>query len=169
MAVSNCELNTGLEFGLYRGIDCDNYVRISNCFGGRSSIGPGESGTIENIEPLVIGQYYYLVMDGGRGDNSDWTFTVLDGITQVAPLPSSGNISGTFNSCPDVERIYVVDPPPTATEFKWELDGVDLRNNAPEVPITIETIGLHTLCVTSFNACEEAPPTCQSILITAIL
>ena len=168
MAVSNCEQNIGLEFGLYRGIDCDNYLRISNCFGGMNSIGPGESGTIENIEPLVIGQYYYLVMDGGLGDNCDWTFTVLEGNTQVEPLPSSGSIRGLFNSCPDVERIYTVDAPPTATEFIWELDGVDLRNNAPEVPITFDRVGLHTLCVTAFNACEEAPPTCESILITAI-
>ena len=168
MAVSNCESNFGLEFGLYKGIDCDNFARISNCFGGMTSIGPGESGTIENTEPLIIGQYYYLVMDGGFGDNCDWTFTVLDGNTRVESLPSSGEITGNFDTCPDVERIYTVDAPVSATEFKWELDGQDLRNNAPAVPITFETPGIHTLCVTSFNACEEAPPTCRNILVTAI-
>ncbi len=168
MAVSNCQSNLGLEFGLYKGNNCENYVRISNCFGGFSSIGPGESGTIENIEPLVIGQYYYLVMDGGLGDNCDWTFTVLEGTTQVSPLPSSGSIEGAFNSCPDMERIYTLDAPIGATEFKWELDGLDLRTNAAEVPITFDRAGLYTLCVTAFNACEEGPPTCESILITAI-
>jgi len=151
MAVSNCQDNLGLEFGLYKGINCENYVRISNCFGGFNLIRPGENGTIENIEPLVIGQYYYLVMDGGLGDNCDWTFTVLEGTTKVDSLVSSGIIEGIFNSCPDVERIYTLDAPSGATEFKWELDGVDLRNNAPEVPITFDRVGLHTLCVTSFK------------------
>ncbi len=168
MAVSNCEMNLGLEFGLYKGNDCDNYARISNCFGGMSSIGPGESGTIENTEPLIIGQYYYIVMDGGLGDNCDWTFTVVEGDTKVDPLPSSGSISGDFDSCPDVERIYTVEAPSGATEFKWELDGRNLRYNAPEVPIIFENSGIYTLCVTAFNACEEAPPTCRNILITAI-
>ena len=63
MSVSNCEQGFGLEFGLYDGNDCQNFRRISNCFGGAAGIiGPGGSGTITNNEPLTIGQYYYIVM-----------------------------------------------------------------------------------------------------------
>ncbi len=168
LAVSNCELNIGLEFGLYRGIDCDNFQRISNCFGGRTSIGPGQSGTIENIEPLVIGQYYYIVMDGGLADNCDWTFTVLDGITKSNPLETSGLMEGNFETCPDLEQLYTINAPEGATEFEWTLDGRNLGINEPTIPVIYDRTGVFTLCVTAFNACEEAPPTCQTIRVTEI-
>lgn len=168
MAVSNCELNLGLEFGLYEGIGCDNYRRISNCFGGMSSIRPGTSGTIENTEPLVIGQYYYIVMDGGLGDNCDWTFNVEEGSTKSSPLETSGEIVGNLASCPDVEQTYIVAAPIGATEFEWELNGRNLGINADTIPIVFDQIGTFTLCATAFNACEAAPPTCQTITVTAI-
>lgn len=168
MAVSNCELNLGLEFGLYKGIDCDNYQRISNCFGGFNSIGPGESGTIENTEPLVIGQYYYIVMDGGLGDNCDWTFTVVEGSTKSSPLETSGLIEGNLASCPDVVQTYIINAPTGATEFEWTLNGSDLGINADTIEVTFDQSGTFILCVTAFNACEEAPPTCQNIIVTTI-
>ena len=86
LSVSNCNQGLGLEFGLYKGINCQDYQRISNCFGGAAGIvGPGDTGVITNTEPLVIGQYYFIVMDGGLGDNCDWTFSVLEGSTKVDP------------------------------------------------------------------------------------
>ncbi len=170
MSVSNCVSNLGLEFGLYKGTNCEDLQRISNCFGGasRNTISGGESGIIRNTEPLVIGQYYYIVMDGGLGDNCDWTFDVLEGDTRVTPLNTSGTIMGNPNTCPNIEEIYEVIPPVGATEFKWELDGQDLNNNNALLPLSFDRTGIATLCVISFNACEEAPPTCQQILVTAI-
>jgi len=168
LAVSNCELGIGLEFGLYKGIDCDNYERISNCFGGRTSIGPGSSGIIENIEPLVIGQYYYIVMDGGFGDNCDWTFNVLEGDTRLAALETSGIVNGDFNPCINREQIYSVNAPTGVTEYNWQLDGRSLGRNADNIPITFDEVGSYTLCVTSFNACDQAPPTCQTIIVRDI-
>jgi len=144
LAVSNCEGEFGLEFGLYKGIDCDNYVRISNCFGGMSSIRPGSSGVIENTEP------------------------VLDGNTQLDPLLTSGNLEGPLNPCINVEQIYTVDAPVGATEFNWQLDGRNMNRNAPTLPISFDQVGTYTLCVTSFNACDEAPPTCQTIIVRDI-
>ena len=168
LAVSNCEQGIGLEFGLYRGIDCDNYQRISNCFGGMSSIRPGSSGIIENTEPLVIGQYYYIVMDGGFGDNCDWTFNVIEGDTRLAPLETSGIVNGDFNPCINREQIYSVNAPTGVTEYNWELDGRSLGRNADNIPITFDEVGSYTLCVTSFNACDQAPPTCQTIIVREI-
>lgn len=168
LSVSNCDMGQGLEFGLYKGIDCDNFERISNCFGGMNTISPGESGTIINSEPLAIGQFYYIVMDGGFGDNCDWTFNVVEGSTRVSPLETSGPIEGVFESCPNVENIYTANIPVGATEIKWELDGVDLQTTATEIPLSFDFSGSYTLCVTVSNACEEAPPTCQEIAITNI-
>ena len=104
MAVSNCVTGFGLEMAIYEAIGCQDFKLKSNCFGGMTgTIQEGMSGTITTTDPLVIGQYYYLVMDGAGGDNCDWTLTVLDGSTQVDPLNTSGAIIGDFSTCTSLE------------------------------------------------------------------
>lgn len=164
MDVSNCENNLGLEFGLYKGINCTDFVRISNCFGGFSAIGPGEHGVIENTEPLEIGQYYFIVMDGGLGDNCDWTFTVEEGSTTAAPLSFTREIEGPKRVCPDLETIFTTEAEIGATLFFWTLDGVEIGNpNSDSLALQLQDIGTYTLCVTAANACDEASPTCTQL------
>ncbi|MEM9930513.1 MAG: hypothetical protein AAF840_11885, partial [Bacteroidota bacterium] len=68
LSVSNCDAGFGLEVAIYEGIDCENFRMVSNCFGGTTgTVGENQSRVLENTEPLVIGQYYYLVMDGALG------------------------------------------------------------------------------------------------------
>ena len=163
--VSNCTRSgpfRGLEIGIYEGIDCDNFKLVSNCDGDVSST------QTFIAEDLTIGQYYYLVMDGNGGDMCDWTFTVLEGDTRVNPLPSSGVIQGNFEACPDVEKTFVLDYPIGATEFVWQVDGVNQFQNNPELNIAFPEIGVYTVCVTAFNACESAPPTCQQVLVKSV-
>ena len=99
--MSNCVLGNGLEIAIYEGIDCGSFRMVSNCRGGMNPVPEGTSATFSNTEPLVIGQYYYLVMDGNFGDNCDWEFTVVEGSTQVNPLTTSGLIEGPSTACPD--------------------------------------------------------------------
>lgn len=172
LLVVECNLGRGLEFGLYKGINCGNYVRISNCFGGGSnnSIKPGSSGVIENTEPLVIGQYYYIVMDGAAGDNCNWFFDVLEGETRLDPMESSGTIIGDSIFCPNSEIVYEVAAPIGATEFRWTLNGkvVDRNESAPTVAVEFKEAGRFILCVTASNACQKAPPTCKEIEVISI-
>jgi len=169
LAVSNCDLGYGLEFGLYEGINCQNYRRISNCFGGAAGIiQPGQSGTITNNEPLLIGQYYYIAMDGGLGDNCDWTFAVLSGSTSVLPLEESGTIVGPDQTCPELMPQYVVNAPIGATEFDWTLDGNPVGENNDTISFSYPEVGSYTLCVKAFNRCEEAPPTCITVNVATV-
>ena len=169
LAVSNCQQGFGLEFGLYEGIDCQNFRRISNCFGGAAGIiGDGQSGTIFNNEPLVIGQYYYIVMDGGFGDNCDWTFTVLSGSTSVLPIEESGEITGPEIACPDFPLTYSVEAPVGATEFSWTLNGTALADSSQTTEVIFPEPGSYNLCVTSANRCEEGPPSCRDILVETV-
>lgn len=168
LTVAECDIGRGLEFGLYRGINCGSYQRISNCFGGDTAIKPGQNGTIENNQPLVIGQYYYIVMDGALGDNCNWFFSVEEGSTKSIPLETSGEIEGNFVSCPNVEQLYSVDAPIGATEFRWRLNGRTIGANTETVPIIFDEPGDYTLCFTSFNACEQGPPTCETITVIPV-
>lgn len=168
LAVSNCEQGLGLEFGLYEGLGCDNFERISNCFGGFDAIDPGTSGTIINNRPLVIGQYYYIVMDGARMDNCDWTFNVLEGITSIDELTGEAEISGDMRPCLDTPVSYSSSSIIGATLFEWVLDGVVVGDiSEPSVELNFDRPGTYTLCLTPGNPCNEAPTVCETITVAA--
>jgi len=164
LSVSNCRDDVGLEFAIYEAVDCQFYNMVSNCLGGFDYIPNGTSGTISNTEPLVIGQYYYIVMDGAIGDNCDWTFSVLEGSTEVDPLTTSGAIQGDQMVCPEVEQQYFIEPLTGATEFEWTVDGVVEGDNAPVLNYEFQGTGTFNVCVTASNACDEASPSCIQVL-----
>lgn len=169
LAVSNCDNNDGLEIAIYEAIDCENFNLISNCYGGVTGpINEGQSGNITVNQPLVIGQYYYLAMDGVLGDNCDWTLTVLEGTTEVSPLYSSGMIEGDNTVCPGITTTYTTTGEAGAVDYSWTLNGSVVGTNATEVAIEWEQEGTYQLCVTASNACDEAPPSCYSILVEEI-
>lgn len=167
LSVSNCEFNIGLEIGIYEAIDCSNPVRVGSCFGGFFSIPPGTSQVFENTQPLVIGQYYYMVMDGGLDDVCDWEFTVLEGSTAVQPLSGSGPIIGPNIVCPNVTIPYETVIETGATLFNWTVDG-NLVAEGPNPELIWNQEGTFELCVTAANACDEAEPFCTSVLVRTI-
>lgn len=168
LAVSNCVQGPGLEIGIYEGINCENYQQVSQCWGAQTAVSEGTSKNFSNTVPLVIGQYYYLVMDGAFGDNCDWKFTVISGSTQVAPLTTSGNILGDETVCPDLPFIYNINAPTGATEFDWTVNGSAVNTTADSIEYTFPNDGNYTICVTARNACDEAPPTCIIVQVNSV-
>ena len=169
MSVSNCESGLGLEFALYKSLDCNTFELISNCFGGvTGTVAPGQSKVIENTEPLVIGQYYYLVMDGALGDNCDWTFSVLEGSTAVSPLTATPPLQGPRSTCPEVPATYYTTTQTGATFYRWTLDGNTLSGQADSLVVDWPGPGTYTLCAQAANACDEAPPTCIEVQVAPL-
>lgn len=168
LAVSNCVQGPGLEIGIYEGINCENYQQVSQCWGAQTAVAEGTSKNFSNTVPLVIGQYYYLVMDGAFGDNCDWKFTVVSGSTQVAPLNTSGSILGDETVCPNLPFTYQVNAPSGATEFDWTVNGNSINTTADSIEYTFPNDGNYTVCVTARNACDEAPPTCTVVQVNSI-
>ena len=172
MAVSNCSGSTynALEMAIYEAINCENYKLISNCYGGVTSpIHQGESKIITTTEPLTIGQYYYIVMDGAGGSNCDWKLTVTDGSTAVDPLETSGEIIGDITVCPNNIQPYFVNAPTGAAEFEWTINGVPLATTLdPMIEYEFPNVDSYVLCVTAKNACDEAPISCLQINAEAI-
>ncbi|MEM6770751.1 MAG: gliding motility-associated C-terminal domain-containing protein, partial [Bacteroidota bacterium] len=159
-------MDSGLEIGIYEATDCANPVSVGSCFGGFSSIPPGESRVFENQVPLVVGQYYYIVMDGARDDVCDWRFTVIEGTTEVAPLTVSGPIIGPVAVCPDVPFAYTTNAELGATAFSWSVNGQEVATGQSPV-IVWDTEGTFELCVTAANACDQAAPFCTQVTVTA--
>jgi gliding motility-associated-like protein len=168
ITTSNCQMNAGLEIGLYEGIDCANFRRVSNCEGGTTTIvAPGIPRLISNTEPLVIGQYYYLVMDGAFGDNCDWTLEVVEGSTEAAPLNTAPLIEGPTTSCPELITTYTTPGLMGGTEYEWRLNGT-LISTLDSASVAWPGEGVFELCLQISNACDEAPPVCRNILVQSV-
>ncbi len=168
LSVSNCQMGLGLEFGLYKGENCQNLTRISNCFGGFNSVSPGTSGTIENLESLVVGQYYFIVMDGALGDNCDWTFSVLDGSTELTPLNDSDLLSGPTTACLNEDLVYEAEVELGSTLFTWSVDGIEQSTGNESMFETSFSIpGTHEICVVAANVCNEGPLNCFTTFVKA--
>lgn len=162
LSVYNCVRGDGLEVGLYESVDCRSFKRISNCDG---DVNENSSTLLTTITNLIVGNYYYLVIDGNRGDICDYRVSIEAGSTKIPTLTTSGTISGPINVCQGAEENYSVSSVPGAVWQKWFLDGVELTQSSTQ-KIKWTDPGVFELCVKARNACDTAPPSCIQIRVT---
>lgn len=164
--VFNCQMNEGLEVGIYKSLDCNAFQLVSNC---DTDIPNNGTGVFTNTVPLVVGQYYFFVMDGSMGDVCNYTINVVNGTTNVTALTTSGMLSGDTKACLETPSLYTISPPVGATVFEWTLNGAPLATG-PDTSILVNwtAAGVYDLCVTASNTCDTAAPVCQSVVITGI-
>lgn len=161
VSVFNCRFGQGLEVGIYESFDCKDFRLVSNCDG---DIAPNTTQTFRNTEPLVVGQYYYFVMDGNANDVCNYTIRVVSGSTEVGKLENSGIIQGPLSSCPGVPQSYKVSPPLGSTQFTWTLNGAVVSTDSL-YNTTFPAEGDYQLCFVASNVCDTAPPVCQTIRV----
>jgi hypothetical protein len=159
--VFNCSIGQGLEVGVYEGLGCTNYRRMSEC---DTDIRPNQRRVFVNTEPLVIGQYYFLVMDGSSGDICNYTFKVLEGSTKVAPLTKAAVIEVPSVICTDVETEIKTPGLVGATIYDWSVNGV-LKHTGLTYKSTFTTPGEYTVCLDAKNVCDKAPQACRKITV----
>lgn len=156
ISVFDCNTNGGLEVGIYESLDCENFQLVSNCDG---DIPGNTTQLFTNTQPLVIGQYYYFVMDGNMDDVCYYTINVIDGSTLVNPLNSSGPINGNTSSCVGVPQTYSSPGVTGATEYIWTLDGIYAGSDST-AEFMFDEPGTYQVCLNAYNVCNAAPPTC---------
>ena len=164
VTVTNCTINRGLEIGIFESLDCETFTAMTDC---NTDVAPNATATFSNLEPLVVGQHYYLIMDGSMGDICDWTFNVIEGSTLVGDLTTSGVIEGQEELCPELSTTYSTTGEVGATLFYWTVDGVEQDGVAPEIDLVFPADGTYQLCVTAANVCDQAPPSCTTITVTS--
>lgn len=161
VSVFDCETGAGLEVGIYFSDDCTNFQLVSNCDG---NIAENTSQLFSNTVPLVVGQYYYFVMDGNMNDVCSYTINVVSGSTLVDPLPASGSVLGHFSTCTGVPQTYATPGVSGATQYYWTLDGAIIATG-DSVTVIPDEPGMYQLCLYAYNVCNAAPPTCQLIQV----
>lgn len=151
-----------LEVGFFESSDCENFTAISFC---DTDINGGESTTFVSNQTLVIGQHYYLVIDGSNGANCTWTFNVLEGSTSVNDLTSSGIIEQVEETCPGFPTLFSTSAEPGAANFDWTVNGTSVPGTQTQNEITFDQDGVYDVCVTASNVCNVAPPSCTTIIV----
>lgn len=151
-----------LEAGFFLSDDCQDFDPITIC---DTSIDEFTSVTFESTVPLVIGQHYYLIMDGSCGANCNWTFIVLEGSTSVSDLTTSGIITHQQETCPSLPTEFSTTIEAGAANFDWTIDGILQPGTDPINDLTFPADGTYEVCVTASNACNAAPPSCTTILV----
>jgi hypothetical protein len=162
--VNNCTIGRGIEVGFYEGIDCKNYKQITFC---DTDLRPGELTTFTNLEPLVIGQYYYVVMDGSSGDICDWTFKVLEGSTKLAELTEKAAISAPDVICTYEDPLISTDGVVGGTEYRWKVNGVE-SNFGRKLDYDFSTPGKYTICLTPSNVCNIGIENCRELTVLPV-
>jgi len=164
--VSNCigGVNS-LEVGFFFTDDCENFTAITFC---DTDIQSGESVVFNNEDPLIIGQHYYLVIDGSGGANCNWTFTVLEGSTEVSPLSTSGVISYTDDPCVGGTVDFTTTGEVGAAQYYWTVEGVPQGGLSQNFSTSFIAPGTYEVCVTAANVCDEAPPSCTTVSVREI-
>ncbi len=166
--VTNCTIFTGLEIGLFESFDCETFTRVTDC---NTDVRPNSTARFSNDVPLVVGQHYYLMMDGSAGDVCDWTFRVTQGSTEVSPLTTSGMVSAVVpETCPDFPtRFNVMGTETGAALFYWDIEGQrTLTTTEPAADLEFPADGTYEVCVTAANVCDEAPPSCTMIDVRTV-
>ena len=110
---------------------------------------------------FVIGEIYWIVVDGCGGNTCDYAVSVLAGSTVPQPPDDPGPIDGPIAVCVDESEIYSIAPPTGATEYEWTLDPPGLgtiSGDDEDISITWGgTAGTTELCVQVSNFCETNP------------
>ena len=153
---TSCNSGSGLEVGIYESSNCVNFNLVSNCDG---EILQGETGVFTNSESLVVGQYYYFVMDGNGNDVCNYIISVIEGTTEVPPLPPVAPIAGPLEICQFDSADFSIPAITGANFYHWTLDGV-FAGEGTSVEIGFPNAGLHQVCATAFNVCDTATPSC---------
>ena len=170
VSVSNCTNspgNAGLQMGLFQSINCDiaSSGPISNCI---QRVNQGQTGVLTTTVPLVVGQYYWLVIDGWSNDVCDYSVAVTSGSTAVGPVPASGGISGPTTTCVGANATYTTTPVPGAPNNYWYVDGVPQGGSSASITPSFPGPGTYTVCVEASNTCNTGPQDCQQVTVRSV-
>ncbi|MBL7775648.1 MAG: hypothetical protein JNK89_06565, partial [Saprospiraceae bacterium] len=150
---SNCTQgpNMGLQGAIYAGCGPPWVVMDAQC---SCTQNPFEL-TSNNF---VIGQVYYIVMDGCAGNVCDLSIEVTEGSTVSIPPADPGPMSGPLVACQGQTTNYSIAPVNAATLYLWALNpssGGTITNNGPNASVTWgNTPGPVEICVNPANLCD---------------
>lgn len=151
---SNCTSsgsNQGLQAGIYRQCTSNPIDLQCSCTTNPFTL------TANNF---IVGQIYWMVIDGCGGDVCDYSIDVTVGSTVGQPPANPGPITGPANVCEGSTTSYTITPPVGASMYNWTLTPpigtLTPNNNTVSIAWGSNTTSAE-LCVSTSNACYNNP------------
>lgn len=117
---------------------------------------------------FVIGEIYWIVLDGCAGNVCDYAVDVTVGSTVGQPPADPGTVTGPTPACVNTTGTYTVPSILGATSYQWTMNPSlgTITANDNTVNVNWTTAGTTQLCVTSSNACYANPtPSCITVTV----
>ena len=141
----------GLQGGIYYG--CGGPVMDVQCQ-------CTEDPFILTSNNFIIGEVYWMVLDGCAGNVCDYEINVLSGSTVGVPPDDPGPVTGPITVCQGSTTNYSLAPVNAATIYNWALTPTGaggIASNDNNASVTWSTPGTATLCVDVENLCYSNP------------
>lgn len=113
---------------------------------------------------FVIGEVYWIVLDGCAGNVCDYTVNVLEGSTVGFPPDDPGDITGPSPVCQGTSTDYSVGAVNGATIYTWSITpssagSLNMDDNEVTVTWSNSFSGTAQICLKVANLCFENPDT----------
>ena len=150
----DCQNNNGIQAAMFSTSDCETFNLVSNCF----DAGSPQIFILE-ANSLVVGNTYYIMIDGKGGDRCNFTFNLLDGFT----IPPDWSIAGEpVFGCIGEETVLNGSSlnNSAAAEFEWITDDGNIVAGGNTLTPTVDTPGTYSLVVTdNAQSCTDTSST----------
>ncbi len=121
-----------------------------------------------NYNNFVIGQTYYIVIDGCGGDICDYSITVNSGSTTVTDPGDPTAISGPTTVCPGATATYTTDALLGITDYDWIVTGGGSIISENGNTVTIQWNSPGTISVSGANACFTTTSVDLPVMVMAL-
>ncbi len=145
VAPSNCANNNGIQVAIMPNCT-DEAIACNTGFAG------GGGSPISLTATVVVGQTYYLMVDGYDGDECNFEITSAQGVASPLALGAIGAISGRGQVCPDATTAYSVPAVTNALKYMWTAPPGCSINGTGNNLIVVDAPAGNTVTVTFGNA-----------------
>ncbi len=149
-----CQNNNGIQAAMFSTSNCNTFTLVSNCF----DAGSPQTFILETAS-LIVGNTYYIMIDGKGGDRCNFTFNLLEGFT----IPPDWSIAGDpVIGCFGEEGVLNGESlnNSAAAEFEWITDDGNIVSGGNTLTPTVDIPGTYSLVVTdNAQSCTDTSST----------
>ena len=142
---SNCTTAKGLQSALYETTDCITLNPVSAC----ASFGSANTLNVVS-NSVIVGNEYYLMIDGFEGDICDFTIVVVQGIISDVVADAENAELCLGNS---IQLDGTASTQRTNVEYLWSTTNGNIVSDGSTTTPTIDALGDYTLSVVDVVEC----------------
>jgi len=157
---------SGLQAEIYTSSNCEfDWTSVSNCSSN------GVTGSIQiTASNLIVGEVYYLMIDGWAGDICDYTIDVSNPIGGIIELPEEIIVSGPSCLFADsTVMTFALENTDNVYDIEWTVEGGTILQgiNNEEVIVSFFETGEKIICANLNGICAENWELCTVVEITS--